>query len=108
MYSATKAAVIYFSYGLRNQLKKKKISVSCLTPGPVFTKPQIKAVTKEKLGWLWNANGSTTKKSGRNCGKKNVKKEDDYHTWNVDQNFCNIIRILPRRWMTGIYGGLGD
>src|SRR5688572_3916649 len=52
MYSATKAAVIYFSYGLRSQLRRKNISVSCLAPGPVFTKASIEAVTKKKMGWL--------------------------------------------------------
>ena len=52
MYSATKSSVIFFSYNLRYQLKKKNISVSCLAPGPVFTKPSIKADTKKKLGFL--------------------------------------------------------
>src|SRR6476660_6507841 len=36
MYAATKSAVISFSYSLRNQLKDKDVSVSCLSPGPVF------------------------------------------------------------------------
>ena len=52
MYSATKSAVIFFSRALRSQLKKRNISVSCLCPGPVFTKPEIERDTKEKLGWL--------------------------------------------------------
>lgn len=33
MYSATKSAVLFFSYSLRYQLKKKNISVSVLCPG---------------------------------------------------------------------------
>jgi short-subunit dehydrogenase len=52
IYSSTKAAVIYFSYSLRFQLKEKNISVSCLAPGPVFTKRSIEEVTKRKMGWL--------------------------------------------------------
>src|SRR5687768_7283737 len=52
MYSATKSALMFFSYSLRYQLKKKNISVSCLAPGPVFTKPGIREETKEKLGWF--------------------------------------------------------
>jgi len=52
IYSATKAAVIFFSYSLRYQLKKKNINVSCLCPGPVFTKPEIIEDTIEKLGWF--------------------------------------------------------
>src|SRR6185436_16876045 len=41
MYSATTSAVVFFTYSLRSQLKKKGISVSCLSPGPVFTTPEI-------------------------------------------------------------------
>jgi short-subunit dehydrogenase len=52
IYAATKSFVIFFSYGLRYQLKEKGISVSCLAPGPVFTKPSIVEDTKKKLGWL--------------------------------------------------------
>ena len=52
MYSATKAAVVSFSWALRYQLRDKGISVSCLSPGPVFTKPSIMQDTKAKLGWI--------------------------------------------------------
>lgn len=37
IYSATKCALIFFSYSPRYQLKEKNISVSCLCPGPVLT-----------------------------------------------------------------------
>jgi short-subunit dehydrogenase len=52
MYSATKSAVVFFSYSLSYQLEEKKISVSVLCPGPVFTKPEIKEDTRKKLGWF--------------------------------------------------------
>ena len=52
MYSATKSALISFSYALRSQLKREKISVSCLCPGPVFTKKEIMEYTIKKLGWF--------------------------------------------------------
>ena len=57
MYSATKSAILFFSYSLRYQLKKQHISVSCLCPGPVYTKPEIIADTKKRLGWFGNKNG---------------------------------------------------
>src|SRR5688500_18768653 len=41
MYSATKSAVIFFSYNLHFQLKEKNIKVSCLCPGPVSTKEEV-------------------------------------------------------------------
>lgn len=52
IYSASKAALLFFSYSLRYQLTGWKISVSCLCPGPVFTKPSIEAETLKQLGWL--------------------------------------------------------
>jgi short-subunit dehydrogenase len=63
IYSATKSAVIFFSYSLRNQLKQKNISVSCLSPGPVFTKPEIETDTKKKLGWFGMKMAVAPKKS---------------------------------------------
>ena len=108
MYSATKAAVIYFSYGLRNQLKKKKISVSCLTPGPVFTKPQIKQVTKEKLGWYGMQMAVPPKKVGEKAVKKTLKKKMIIIPGTLAKISSTVIRTLPKRWMTGLYGGLGN
>ena len=108
MYSATKAAVIYFSYGLRYQLKKKHISVSCLAPGPVFTKPSIKAVTKKKLGWYGMQMAVPPKKVGEIAVKKTFKKKLIIIPGTLAKINATIIRILPRRWITGIYGGLGD
>jgi uncharacterized protein len=108
MYSATKAAVIYFSYGLRFQLKKKKISVSCLTPGPVFTKPSIKAVTKKKLGWYGMQMAVPPKKVGEIAVKKTLKKKMIIIPGTLAKISATIIRTLPRRWVTGLYGGLGD
>jgi uncharacterized protein len=50
IYSATKASLISFSYSLRNILRADQISVSCLCPGPVFTKSAIEEETDRQLG----------------------------------------------------------
>ncbi len=52
VYASTKSALISFSYSLRSLLKSENISVSCLCPGPVFTKPTIEKETIHQLGWL--------------------------------------------------------
>ena len=52
MYSATKSAVIFFSYALHFQLKDKDISVSCRAPGQVYTKPEIEAELRNNWGYL--------------------------------------------------------
>lgn len=107
MYSATKSAVVFFSYSLRNQLKKKKISVSCLAPGPVFTKPQIKRVTKERLGWFGMQMAVPPKKVGEVAVKKTFKKKMIIIPGTLSKISATIVRTLPNRWMAGIYGGLG-
>ncbi|HEX6890107.1 MAG TPA: SDR family NAD(P)-dependent oxidoreductase [Chryseolinea sp.] len=108
MYSATKAAVLYFSYGLRVQLKKKKVSVSCLAPGPVFTKPSIKATTKKSLGWFGMQMAVPPEKVGEKAVKKTLKKKMIIVPGTLAKISATIIRTLPDRWMAGIYGGLGD
>jgi short-subunit dehydrogenase len=108
MYSATKAAVVYFSYGLRVQLKKKKISVSCLAPGPVFTKPSIEATTKERLGWFGMQMAVPPKKVGEKAVKKTFKKKMIIVPGTLAKISSTIIRTLPKRWMAGIYGDLED
>jgi short-subunit dehydrogenase len=49
-YSSTKAAVVFFSYSLYYQLRDKDIHVSCLAPGPVYTKPEIVKENKKAIG----------------------------------------------------------
>lgn len=51
VYSSSKSAIHFFSYSLRQLLKPFNISVSCLCPGPVFTKPSIEKETVNQLGW---------------------------------------------------------
>jgi len=108
MYSATKAAVIYFSYGLRYQLKRKKISVSCLAPGPVFTKPSIEETTRKKLGWFGMQMAVPPKKVGEIAVRKTLKKKLIIVPGTLAKISATVIRTLPRRWVTGMYNGLGD
>src|SRR5678815_980660 len=72
IYSATKSAVIFFSYSLRYQLKSKNISVSCLAPGPVYTKPELEAATKKKLGKFGDKMALQPEKVGEVAVKKTL------------------------------------
>lgn len=108
MYSATKAAVIYFSYGLRYQLKEKNISVSCLTPGPVFTKPSIREVTKKRLGWFGMQMAVPPKRVGELAVRRTFKKKMIIVPGTLARISSTVIRILPRRMVTSMYNGLGD
>lgn len=106
-YAATKSAVIFFSYALHYQLKEKNISVSCLAPGPVFTKPEIIEDTKQKLGWLGMQMAVPPKKVGEIAVRKTLKKRMIIVPGTLAKIFSVIIRVLPRRTIVSIYNKVG-
>jgi short-subunit dehydrogenase len=108
MYSATKSAVVFFSYSLRYQLKKKNISVSCLSPGPVFTKPEIKADTQKKLGWIGMQMAVSPERVGEIAVRQTLKGKMMIIPGNLSKFASVIIRVLPRRWVTAIYSKVGN
>lgn len=107
MYSATKSAVIFFSYSLRYQLKKKNISVSVLCPGPVYTKPEIEADTKKKLGWLGNQMAVSPRRVGEIAVRQTLDKRMMIIPGTLNKVLAFVVRVLPRRWITAIYNKLG-
>jgi short-subunit dehydrogenase len=107
MYSATKSAVIFFSYSLRYQLKDKNISVSCLAPGPVYTKPEIVKETKKQLGWLGNMMEVPPKRVGEIAVRKTLNKKMMIVPGFLPQVMSSLLRILPRRLATAIYDKVG-
>ena len=107
MYSATKSAVIFFSYSLRYQLKKKNISVSVLCPGPVYTKPSIKAETKKQLGKFGDLMAVSPERVGEIAVRKTLNKRVVIVPGGINKIVAFVIKALPRRWITGIYGKLG-
>jgi short-subunit dehydrogenase len=108
LYSATKSAIIFFSYSLRYQLKKKNISVSCLCPGPVFTKPEIEEDTKKKLGWFGAQMAVPQKKVGEIAVRKTLKGRMIIVPGTLSKITSFIIRILPRRWIVALYSKVGN
>jgi short-subunit dehydrogenase len=107
MYSATKSAVVFFSYSLRYQLKDKHISVSCLCPGPVYTKPEIVKDTKAKLGWFGNKMALDPETVGEVAVKKTFNKRLIIVPGTLAKISSSIIRFLPRRWIVNLYGSAG-
>jgi short-subunit dehydrogenase len=103
IYSASKAFIIYFSYSLRYQLKEKGISVSCLTPGPVFTKASVVRDTKEKLGWFGMKMAVPAKKVGEVAVRRTLKKRMIIVPGTLATVSSVVIRALPRRMVVGFY-----
>lgn len=107
IYSATKSAVIFFSYSLRYQLKQKKISVSCLSPGPVFTKPGIVKETREKLGWIGMKMAVSPTKVGEIAVRETLNGKLMIVPGTGAKLMSIILRALPRRLVVMIYDMVG-
>ena len=107
IYASTKSAVIFFSYALRYQLKDRNISVSCLAPGPVYTKPEIVKDTKEKLGWFGNVMEVPPKRVGEIAIQKTLEQKLLIIPGTTSKLTSIFIRILPRRTITSIYNKVG-
>jgi short-subunit dehydrogenase len=107
LYSATKSATIFFSYALRYQLKEKNISVSCLCPGPVFTKEEIKKVTIETLGWFGKAIEVEPKKVGEIAVKRTLNGRMIIVPGMLAKTVSIFLRLLPRRLIVFTYHSLG-
>jgi short-subunit dehydrogenase len=103
LYAATKSAVVSFSYSLRYQLKDKNISVSCLAPGPVFTKPSIEKYTKEKLGALGMKMAVPVKKVGEVAVKKTLHGKMIIVPGGLAKTLSGVVRFFPRRWVAWFY-----
>ena len=108
LYSATKSAVVFFSYSLRYQLKNKGISVSCLAPGPVFTKPEIVEDTKKKLGWFGMRMAVSPEKVGEIAVEKTFEKKMMIVPGTLAKISSSVIRFLPKNWIVGLYGRVGE
>lgn len=108
LYSATKSAVTFFSYNLRYQLKKKNISVSCLAPGPVFTKPSIKADTKRRLGFLGMQMAVPPSRVGEVAIRETLKGKMIIVPGTLAKITSGFVRLLPRGVLASVYGNLGE
>jgi uncharacterized protein len=108
MYSATKSAVIFFSYSLHYQLREKNISVSCLTPGPVFTKPSIREETKKQLGWLGMKMAVSPARVGEIAVRKTLGGKLMITPGILPSISAAVVRVLPRRMVAGFYFKVGQ
>jgi len=108
LYSATKSAVVFFSYSLSYQLKEKNISVSVLCPGPVFTKPEIVEDTKKKLGWFGTLMAVPPEKVGEIAVSETLDHKMVIVPGTLSKITAFFIRLLPRQMIVNIYGKAGD
>ncbi len=103
IYSATKSAMIFFSYSLHYQLQKENISVSCLCPGPVFTKPSVEKETIQKLGWFGKRMAVAPDRLGEIAIDRTLKKDIIIVPGFLAKTVSVFIRSLPMRWIAYLY-----
>lgn len=107
MYSATKSAIVFFSYSLHYQLKEKNISVSCLAPGPVFTKPSVIEDTKKNLGWFGMKMALNPERVGEFGIRKMFRKKILIIPGTLARVSATLIRLLPKKMIVSIYNKAG-
>jgi short-subunit dehydrogenase len=107
IYCAAKSAIIFFSYSLRYQLRKQDISVSCLCPGPVFTKPEIEENTIKELGWFGKQMAVPPAKVGEIAVRKTLQGKMIIVPGKISSVMSAFLRLLPRRFVVYLYYKLG-
>jgi short-subunit dehydrogenase len=108
VYSATKSAVIFFSYSLKYQLLKHQVSVSCLCPGPVFTKPEVVMHTIEKLGWFGKVMAVEPAKVGEQAVRGTLNRTMIIIPGFLSKIVSIFLRTLPKRWLAFAYYKFGN
>jgi short-subunit dehydrogenase len=103
IYSASKSAMIFFSYALKYQLMQDHISVSCLCPGPVFTKPAVEKETLSRLGNFGRVLSVPPEKIGEIAVDRMLKGKMLIIPGLVAKTVSVLLRLLPRRMITHLY-----
>ena len=102
IYSASKSALLFFSYSLSAILRQDHISVSCLCPGPVFTKPEIEKETIKQLGWIGKQMAWEPKDIGEYAVRKMLKGEMIIIPGKLNKFLSFLLRILPNQMLARI------
>ncbi len=103
IYSASKSALLFFSYSLKALLRQDHISVSCLCPGPVFTNPVIEKETIKRLGWIGKQMAIAPGKMGEYAIRSLLKGKTIIVPGKLNQFLSLFLRILPKRLLTWIF-----
>lgn len=106
IYSATKSFLLFFSYSLRYQLKADGISVSCLCPGPVFTRPAIQAETVAKLGWLGNQLAVAVAEVGETAVRQTLRGKMIIVPGRLAYWVSVLMRMAPANFFNWLYHAL--
>jgi uncharacterized protein len=79
-----------------------------LCPGPVFTKPEIKKDTKEKLGWIGMQMAVSPERVGEIAVRETLNKKFIIVPGGLSKLMAFLIRALPRSLIVSIYNKEGE
>jgi short-subunit dehydrogenase len=103
VYSSTKVALHSFSYSLKYLLKSDNISVSCVCPGPVFTKLSIEKETINQLGRIGRWMAVPPSRVGECAVRGMFNRKLLIVPGRLATAFSFLLRILPNRLVAAIY-----
>jgi len=69
--------------------------VSCLCPGPVFTKPEIQEDTMIKLGWLGKTMAVSADKAGETAVRRTLQNKMIIVPGTLASIVSVLLRLLP-------------
>jgi uncharacterized protein len=102
VYASTKSGLISFTRSLKYLLKKDHISVSCLCPGPVFTKPAIEAETLKQMGWIGKQMAIRPDQVGERAVQAMLKGRLIIVPGRLSKLFSYLLRMVPQDYVARI------
>jgi len=81
--------------------------VSCLCPGPVFTKPSIEKETLRQLGWMGKKMAVPPGQVGEYAIKKMLRGRLVIIPGSLNRLVSVFLRFMPRRLLAWIYYRFG-
>ena len=103
IYSASKSALYFFSRSLRRMLMENKVSVSCLCPGPIFTKSSIKDETIKQLGRTGQWMALAADQVGDFAVSQMLKGKMLIIPGRLNRFISIFMRILPQRLLVNLF-----
>lgn len=102
VYSATKAFVMSYTRSLRYELRKRKINVTAICPGPMSTEFLAVAGIEEGTSWAFDKLPKCNVKKTARGGIRAAKKGRCVYTPHPFYKFYRVLaKITPHSWLLG-------
>jgi short-subunit dehydrogenase len=103
IYSATKSALYFFARSLNRILKNDGVKVSCLSPGPVFTKSSIEEETIRQLGKMGKWMAMPPAEIGEYAVSQMFRGRMLIIPGGLNRFFSFLLRSLPQQLLVNLF-----